>query len=110
MHLKSRRSAPNTGFIARLPGCFGRSPELGTSDGDETVRRPILGTASMKKWISIGLLFAAIVLTVFVVRFFTVTPGWIDQSQNRVVPVPLDITAAAQQLHATVDAADMHAD
>jgi membrane dipeptidase len=64
----------------------------------------------MKKWISIGFLVAAIASIVFVVRFFTVTPGWIDRSQNRVVPVPLDITLAAQQLHATLDVADMHAD
>jgi membrane dipeptidase len=64
----------------------------------------------MKKWISIGFSVAAITLIFFVVRFFTVTPGWIDRSQNRVVPVPLDITLAAQQLHATLDVADMHAD
>jgi microsomal dipeptidase-like Zn-dependent dipeptidase len=64
----------------------------------------------MKKWISIGFSVAAITLIFFVVRFFTVTPGWIDRSQNRVVPVRLDITLAAQQLHATLDVADMHAD
>ena len=64
----------------------------------------------MKKWISIGFSAAAITLIVFVVRFFTVTPGWIDRSQNRVVPVPRGITSAARQLHATLDVADMHAD
>ena len=64
----------------------------------------------MKKWISIGVLVAAIASIAFVVRFFTVTPGRIDRSQNRVVPIPFDVTRAAQQLHATLDVADMHAD
>lgn len=64
----------------------------------------------MRKWISIVLSAAAITLIVFVVRFFTVTPGWIDRSQNRVVSVPLGVTSAARQLHATLDVADMHAD
>ncbi|BAL76363.1 dipeptidase [Bradyrhizobium cosmicum] len=64
----------------------------------------------MRKWVSIGLLVAAIALIVVVLRFFAVTPSKIDQSQNRVLPVPLNISRATQQLHATLNVADMHAD
>ena len=43
-------------------------------------------------------------------RFFVVTPDRIERSQNKVGPVALGITPAAQALHATLDIADMHAD
>jgi microsomal dipeptidase-like Zn-dependent dipeptidase len=64
----------------------------------------------LKKWISIGLALAAAVLVIAAARFFAVTPGRIDRAQNRVVPVALSITPAAQALQATLDVADMHAD
>jgi microsomal dipeptidase-like Zn-dependent dipeptidase len=41
---------------------------------------------------------------------FAITPADIERSQNKVVPVPLNITPAARALHATLDVADMHAD
>jgi membrane dipeptidase len=65
---------------------------------------------SLKKWISIGLALAAAVLVIAAARFFALTPGRIDRAQNRVVPVVLGITPAAQALQATLDVADMHAD
>lgn len=39
-----------------------------------------------------------------------VTPAEIERGQNKVVPVPLEITDAARALQATLDVADMHAD
>src|SRR5580692_2331149 len=64
----------------------------------------------MKKWVWIGLAVLAIVLIIAAIRFFAVTPGKIERAQNRVVPVPLGITPAAEALQATLDVADMHAD
>src|SRR5256885_1379906 len=64
----------------------------------------------MKKWVSIGLALVLIALVVVAVRFFAVAPGRIERSQNRIVPVPLGITPAAQALQATLDVADLHAD
>jgi membrane dipeptidase len=64
----------------------------------------------MKKWVWIGLAVLAIVLIIAAIRFFAVTPGEIERAQNRVVPVPLGITPAAEALQATLDVADMHAD
>src|SRR6202020_570303 len=63
----------------------------------------------MKKWIWIGLAVLAIVLIIAATRFFALTPGEIERAQNRVVPVELGITPAAQALQATLDVADMHA-
>jgi membrane dipeptidase len=65
---------------------------------------------SLKKWISIGLALVAAALVIAAARFFAITPGRIDRAQNRVVPVVLGITPAAQDLQATLDVADMHAD
>ena len=64
----------------------------------------------MKKWILTGLALVFIALVIVAIRFFTVTPGRIESSQNKVVPVPLGITPAALELQATLDVADMHAD
>src|ERR1700753_3278660 len=64
----------------------------------------------MREWILIGLAVVLVVLLAFAVRFFVVTPGRIERAQNRIVPVALNITPAAQALHATLDVADMHAD
>jgi len=64
----------------------------------------------MKKWVWIGLAVLAIFLIIAAIRIFVITPGGIDRAQNRVVPVQLGITPAAQALQATLDVADMHAD
>ncbi len=64
----------------------------------------------MKKWISLAVAVVALVAIAFVARFLIVTPALIDGNQNRVKPVALNITPAAQALHATLDIADMHAD
>jgi membrane dipeptidase len=64
----------------------------------------------MKKWVWIGLAVLATCLIIAAVRYFAITPGGIDRARNRVVPVPLGITPAAQALQATLDVADMHAD
>src|SRR5882672_5859156 len=61
---------------------------------------------SLKKWILIGFGLVAIVLIVVV----AIVPGKIDRSQNKIEPVPLGITPAAQALQATLDVADLHAD
>lgn len=64
----------------------------------------------MKKWILTGVAVAVTVLLGFAVRFFVVMPGRIDRGQNRIAPVALNVKAAGQGLHATLDVADMHAD
>jgi membrane dipeptidase len=64
----------------------------------------------MKSWVWIGLAVLATCLIIAAVRYFAITPGGIDRARNRVVPVPLGITPAAQALQATLDVADMHAD
>jgi membrane dipeptidase len=65
---------------------------------------------SMKKWVLIGLTLAVAALIIAAVGYFKTTPGKIDRSQNKVVPVALNITSAAQALQASLDVADMHAD
>ena len=65
---------------------------------------------SVMKWVRIGVALIAVAAIGFSVLFFLVTPGRIERSQNRIVPVALNITAAAQALQATLDVADMHAD
>ena len=64
----------------------------------------------MKKWVLIGLtvVIAAPIMTA--IGYFTTVPGKIDRSQNKVVPVVLNITPAAEALQAALDVADMHAD
>jgi microsomal dipeptidase-like Zn-dependent dipeptidase len=64
----------------------------------------------VKKWLAIGLAVVFAALIVAGVRFFAITPGKIDRSQNKIEPVPLNITPAAQALQSTLDVADMHAD
>src|SRR6201992_1735906 len=64
----------------------------------------------MREWILIGLAVVLVVLLAFAVRFFVVTPGRIERAQNRIVPVALNVSPAAQPLHATLDVADMHSD
>ena len=64
----------------------------------------------MKKWILIGLALVVSASVVAGIFYFTTTPGKIDRSQNKVMPVALNITPSAQALQATLDVADMHAD
>ena len=64
----------------------------------------------MRKWISIALAVVTVAIIGFATRFFVIIPASIDRQHNKVVAVPLGITPAAQKLHATLDAADMHAD
>ncbi len=62
----------------------------------------------MKKWIWIG---AALMAAVFTVCAAASDPAAdIERGQDRVVPVPLNITPAAEALQKTLDVADMHAD
>lgn len=65
---------------------------------------------SVRKWIAIGCALAVIALVAATVRFFLVTPGRIEETQNKVVALALNITPAARQLQQTLDVADMHAD
>ena len=64
----------------------------------------------MTKRILIGSAIVAVSVVIGVASVFALTPADIERSQNKVVPVPLNITPAARALHATLDVADMHAD
>lgn len=64
----------------------------------------------MKKWLLRGLAISVIVVVAAVAGFFTIMPGRIERALNRLVPVPLEVTQAARDLHATLDVADLHAD
>ncbi|WP_426408162.1 dipeptidase [Bradyrhizobium ganzhouense] len=61
----------------------------------------------MKKRLLVAVAVAAVVL---IGGFLMVAPARIERGQNKIVPVALDVTPAAQTLHATLDVADMHAD
>jgi len=61
----------------------------------------------VKRWILIGLALVVSASVVAGIFYFTTTPGKIDRSQNKVVPVALNITPAAQALQATLDVADI---
>ena len=52
----------------------------------------------------------AVAAVVLIGGFLMVAPAQIERRQNKIVPVALDVTPAAQTLHATLDVADMHAD
>jgi len=64
----------------------------------------------MKKWISIGLSLVVAALIIAAIGFFATAPGKIERSQNKIEPVPLNVTPTAQALQSTLDVADMHAD
>ncbi len=51
-----------------------------------------------------------VALVIGIAPVLALTPADIERGQNKVVPVPLTITPAAQALQATLDVADMHAD
>ena len=60
----------------------------------------------MRKWIlgGVGL------VVLLAVAFFMFAPGIVENSMNKVVPVPLRITPRAEALQRMLDVADMHAD
>ena len=62
------------------------------------------------RWILRSLVFIVLALVIVGAFYLTILPARIEQAQNRVVPVPLDITERARALQATLDVADMHAD
>jgi microsomal dipeptidase-like Zn-dependent dipeptidase len=64
----------------------------------------------VKKWLSIGLAVVVAVPILAAIGFFVAAPRRIEQSQNRVTPVPLGITPAALELQSSLDVADLHAD
>src|SRR6202000_2527780 len=68
------------------------------------------GTLPMWKWIRIALAVVVVVLLGRAIWFFMVTPGRIERGQNKVVAIASEVPPAAQDLHATLDVADMHAD
>ena len=64
----------------------------------------------MTKRILTGAAIVAVSVVIGVAAVFALTPADIERGQNKVVPVPLNITPAARALQATLDVADMHAD
>ena len=64
----------------------------------------------MKKGIFAGPAIAAVSVVVGIASVSAITPADIERSQNKVVPVPLNITSRAQALQAMLDVVDMHAD
>src|ERR1043165_6527261 len=64
----------------------------------------------MSKRILTGAAILAIRVVIGAAAVFAETPADIERSQNRIVPVPLNVTPAAQALQATLDVADLHAD
>ena len=63
-----------------------------------------------KKWFLIGLAVVVAALIIAAIGFFATAPGKIERSQNKIEPVPLNVTPTAQALQSTLDVADMHAD
>jgi microsomal dipeptidase-like Zn-dependent dipeptidase len=64
----------------------------------------------MTKRLLTGPAIAMVSVVIGITAVYAITPADIERSQNKVVPVPLNITPAARALHATLDVADMHAD
>lgn len=52
----------------------------------------------------------AVLIVLGLIAFFTLAPGIVERSMNKVEPVALTITPRARALHATLQIADMHAD
>jgi membrane dipeptidase len=65
---------------------------------------------AMTKRILTGAAIVAVSVVMGVASVFAITPADIERGQNKVVPVPLNITPAARALQSTLDVADMHAD
>jgi microsomal dipeptidase-like Zn-dependent dipeptidase len=51
-----------------------------------------------------------VALSIDVAAVLAITPADVERGQNKVVPVPLNITPSASALHASLDVVDMHAD
>ena len=64
----------------------------------------------MTKRILTGAAIVAVSVVIGVASVLAITPADIERGQNKVVPVPLNITPAARALQSTLDVADMHAD
>jgi microsomal dipeptidase-like Zn-dependent dipeptidase len=64
----------------------------------------------MTKWMLSALALIAIGGFAWEAYADDTVPAAIERGQNRIVPVPLNVTDAARALHATLDVADMHAD
>lgn len=64
----------------------------------------------MKKRILAGMAIVVVCVTMGSLSVLAREAAEIERSQNRVVPLPLNITPAARALQATLDVADMHAD
>ncbi len=60
----------------------------------------------MRKWILGGL--ALIIIAA--VTFFSLAPGFVEKSMNKVEPVAFKVTPRAEALQKTLDVADMHSD
>lgn len=60
----------------------------------------------MRKWL-IGVL---VILVLAALLFFTLAPGMVERSMNKVNPVATPISDRAARLHGTLPIADMHAD
>jgi microsomal dipeptidase-like Zn-dependent dipeptidase len=83
-----------------------------SSEHSHTIRQVVLTHEHifMNKRIWISLIVIAFVALGAAIGFFATAPERIERSLNRVEPIGLDITPAAQALHATLDVADLHAD
>jgi membrane dipeptidase len=75
-----------------------------------SLRNCIIRELAMTKRILTGAAIVAVSVVMGVAAVFALTPADIERGQNRVVPVPLNITPAARALQSTLDVADMHAD
>jgi hypothetical protein len=60
----------------------------------------------LRKWVLGGLAL----LVIAAIAFFVLAPGIVENAQNKVVGVPLNISARALAVQKTLDVADMHAD
>src|SRR5204862_219922 len=76
-------------------------------DGRRAKTGKTIGEATMKRRIGIILLA---VLVFGAITFFTLAPGVVENSANKVAPTELKVSAHAEALHKTLDVADMHAD
>jgi membrane dipeptidase len=64
----------------------------------------------MRNWTLTGPAIVVAAVTVGVAAVFATTPADIERSQNKVVPVPLNLTPSVRALQTSLDVVDMHAD
>src|SRR5689334_5084369 len=72
--------------------------------------RCIIREHSMRNWTLTGPAIVVAAVTVGVATVFATTPADIERSQNKVVPVPLNLTPSVRALQTSLDVVDMHAD